>query len=210
MAGDLQDIFGHGNFFIEIMDHGLETERRVRSGLLDIAHRLDAPIVATADVRYENPAARMTQEMHLCIELGGRWYDPSRPRLDGEEYHLLSGHRMRSLFADIPDACDNTSLIAERCRAGFHPQPAGSLMPTHDYGPEESAADVLRRMVEVGLNRLDNAMTYDVRNRVEQELHKIGLVHAEEYLLAVTDMKQRLEDENKGTNEDLKQCDALF
>lgn len=194
MAGDLQDIFGRGNFFVEIMDHGLEMERRVRSGLLEIARKLDAPMVATADVHYASPAARIAQEMRMCIEAGDSWNNPSRFRLYGERYHLLSGYEMRSLFADIPEACDNTLLIAERCRAGFHPQAEGSLMPTHNYCPEESAASALRRMVEAGADRLHGAMTDDIRKRMEQELYAIGLVHAEEYLLAVADMKQQLEE----------------
>ncbi|MBT1171841.1 PHP domain-containing protein [Bifidobacterium sp. MA2] len=195
MAGELQDIFGRNSFFIEIMDHGLEIERRVRSGLLEIADKLNAPIVATADAHYAKAADRMTQELRLCIESECHWDDPDRFRFDGDGYYLKSGEEMRQLFSDIPEACDNTLRIAERCEANFHPQPAGSLMPTSDYGPGKTANDAIRELAENGLRRLGVSMTDDVRERVAHELHAIRLVNAEEYLLAVADVKHRLQEE---------------
>src|SRR6185312_12315148 len=114
-AARWREIFGAENYFLELMDHGLDIERRVREGLLEIGRKLAIPPLATNDCHYVTRDAAHNHEALLCVQTGKTLSDPNRFKFDGDGYYLKSAAAMRSLSDDdIPGACAATLLIAER------------------------------------------------------------------------------------------------
>ncbi|MDN6487649.1 MAG: PHP domain-containing protein, partial [Ancrocorticia sp.] len=118
-AGKMQDLFGKDNYFVELMDHDNEIERRVRNDLIELAKKIDAPILATNDSHYVGPGDGAIQDAMLCINSGSNLQDPNRFTFDGTGYHLRSSQDMWDLFGDVPGACENTLMVAERCNVSF-------------------------------------------------------------------------------------------
>ena len=114
-AASNRELFGAESYFLEIMDHGLEIEKRVREDLLEIGRRLDLPLLATNDLHYTHAEDAKSHEALLCVQSGSTMDDPNRFKLEGGGYYVKSAAEMRHLFRDLPEACDNTLLIAERC-----------------------------------------------------------------------------------------------
>src|SRR5947209_7233244 len=114
LAGRLQDIFGRDNLFVELQDHGIEKQKRTNPKLLDIARRLNAPLLATNDSHYTHREDAVAHDALLCVQTGSPIDDPKRFRFDSQEHYLKSAVEMRRLFAELPEACDNTLWIAER------------------------------------------------------------------------------------------------
>lgn len=113
-AAAYQEIFGRDNYFLELMDHGLDIEREVRRGLLRLAKELRIPLLATNDAHYVTEDQADAHDSLLCIGVGKNKDDPNRFRFNGSGYYLKSAAEMRGLFSELPEACDNTLLIAER------------------------------------------------------------------------------------------------
>ena len=114
-ASELRDIFGKENFFLEVMDHGIEIESRVKADLLKLGKELGLPLLATNDLHYTKHEDAPAHEALLCVQSGSTLADPKRFKFDNDEFYLKSAREMREIFKDIPEACDNTLLIAERC-----------------------------------------------------------------------------------------------
>lgn len=109
-----QDIYGKENYFLELMDHGLEIENRVRSQLLEIGRKLDLPPLVTNDCHYVLESQAHPHEVMLCVQTGKTMSDPDRFKFDGTGYYLKTAEQMRAAWDDlVPGACDNTLLIAE-------------------------------------------------------------------------------------------------
>ena len=152
-AGELQDIYGKENFYIELMDHGLEIERRVTNDLLDIAKRLGAPLLATNDSHYVHKEDAGAQDAMLCINSGSKLDEPGRFKFDGEGYYMRSAEEMRELFRDLPEACDNTLEVAERCNVMFDDHEDGAFMPQFPCPEGWDETSLFLRKVEEGLER---------------------------------------------------------
>jgi DNA polymerase-3 subunit alpha len=119
-ASDFRDIFGAGNYYVELMDHGLEIERSTREDTVRLAERLGLPYLATNDLHYTRASGAKAHDALLCVQTGARMSDGDRFRFESEEFYLKSPAQMRALFDDeFPDACDNTLAIAERCHVEF-------------------------------------------------------------------------------------------
>ncbi|UQU63144.1 DNA polymerase III subunit alpha [Couchioplanes caeruleus] len=116
VAAQYQEIFGKDNYFLEIMDHGLEIENRVRDGLLDISRRLGIPPLVTNDSHYTHESQAEAHDVLLCVQTGSNIADPNRFRFDGGGYFIKSADQMRAV--DSSDAwlegCRNTLLVAEK------------------------------------------------------------------------------------------------
>ncbi len=149
-AADYRDIFGEGNYFVELMDHGLGLERRVQQDLYRLAKDLGLPYVATNDLHYIKPEDSTSQEILLCINSGSTMDDPNRFKFEGNEYYLKSAEEMRRIFREIPEACDNTLLIAERCEVSFEKR---DLMPRFPVPDGETEATWFAKEVDAGLAR---------------------------------------------------------
>ncbi|MCK7641777.1 DNA polymerase III subunit alpha [Corynebacterium antarcticum] len=110
-----QDIYGRDNYFLELMDHGIDIETRVRRELLEIGKRLDLPPLVTNDCHYVVKDQAKAHEAMLCVQTGKTLHDEDRFKFGGDGYYIKSAAEMRSMWDDtVPGACDNTLLIAER------------------------------------------------------------------------------------------------
>ena len=113
-AGRLQEIFGKDHLFVELQDHGLPAQRETNPKLIEIAHRIGAPLLATNDSHYTHRADHEAHDALLCVQTGALLSDPKRFKFEGQEHYLKTAAEMRYLFREVPEACDNTLWIAER------------------------------------------------------------------------------------------------
>jgi DNA polymerase-3 subunit alpha len=149
-AAEFRDIFGEGNFYCELMDHGLAIERRVRDDLLRLAKDLRLPLLATNDLHYTRPEDAVAHGALLCVQSGSTLADPDRFKFDSDEFYLKSPAQMRELWRDLPEACDNTLLVAERCNVTFT-EGEGRFMPRFEVPEGESETSWFVKEVEAGL-----------------------------------------------------------
>lgn len=110
-----EEILGKGNYFIELQDHGLEMQAKVRQPLIDLSRRTGIPLVATNDVHYLTPDDARAHDILLCIGNGKTVNDPNRLRYGASNFYLRTAEEMWELFADVPDALRRTCEIAEMC-----------------------------------------------------------------------------------------------
>ena len=186
-AAELRDILGTGNFFVELMDHGLAIETRVRSDLLRLAKELDLPLVATNDLHYVHASDAEDHDTLLCVSAGSNKDTPGRFKFDGDGYYLKSPEEMRRLFSGVPEACDNTLAIAERCSTTFE-EGSGTYMPEFPVPPGETEASWFVKEVNRGLaGRFpDGVPEYAVRQAEYEEEVILGKGYAG-YFLVVAD-----------------------
>jgi DNA polymerase-3 subunit alpha len=192
-AGEFQDILGRDSFFLELMDHGLAIETKVRDGLLRLAEDLQLPLLATNDSHYVMRQDAPSQEHLLCINSGSTMDIPAgdgpgqRFAFDGDGYYLKSAAEMREIWRDLPEACDNTLLVAERCQVEFS-ESAGKYMPRFHCPPGENEDSWLVKEVETGLrHRYPDGVPDEVRRRSEFELGVITSMGFAGYFLVVAD-----------------------
>ncbi|MGO3679614.1 MAG: DNA polymerase III subunit alpha, partial [Microbacteriaceae bacterium] len=185
-AADFQDLFGKENYFCEIMDHGLEIERRVKTDLLAIAKDLSIPLVATNDLHYVHSADAESHSALLCVQSGSTMNDPNRFQFSGNGYYLKSAAEMRHLFRELPEACDNTLLIAERCEVAFNT--SANYMPKYPVPDGETEETWFIKEIEKGLHyRYPQGIPDDVRKQAEYETGVIVQMGFPGYFLVVAD-----------------------
>jgi DNA polymerase-3 subunit alpha len=189
-AADFRDIFGAGNFFLELMDHGLGIETRVHENLLRLGRDLGLPMIATNDLHYTHSADADAHEVLLCVQSGKTMADPSRFKFDARDFYLKSPAEMRSLWADkyeLREACDNTLLIAERCEVGFT-EGNGTYMSRFPVPAGETEESWFRKEVATGLaRRFPAGIPDEVRRQAEYELDVIVAMNFPGYFLVVAD-----------------------
>ncbi|NEG88990.1 DNA polymerase III subunit alpha [Bifidobacterium aerophilum] len=187
-AGELQDIFGRDNFYIELMDHGLRIETQVTKDLLTIAKKLNAPLLATNDSHYVLEEDKDAQDAMLCINSGSRLDDPDRFKFDGSGYYIKSAEQMRELFKDLPEACDNTLEIAERCNVMFDDHEDGAFMPQFACPEGWDETSLFLKKVEEGLEkRYDGDVPINVLKQADYECGVICQMQFCGYFLVVAD-----------------------
>jgi len=191
-ASEFRDIFGAENYFCELMDHGLDIERRVTGDLLRLAKDLNLPLVATNDLHYTHEHDAKAHEALLAIQSGSTLLEPtydnggSRFAFSGSGYYLKSPQEMRELFRDHPDACDNTLLIAERCEVSFNT--GANYMPRFPCPPGEDETSWLVKEVATGLDyRYPGGVPDKVRTQADYELEVITSMGFPGYFLVVAD-----------------------
>lgn len=186
-AADYRDILGAGNYYVELMDHGLDVERRVKNDLLRLAKDLNLPLVATNDLHYTNAGDSVAHEALLCIQSGSTLSDPGRFKFDADEFYLKTPEQMRDIFRDVPDACDNTLAIAERCEVSFAPE-MGRYMPKFDVPAGETEESWLVKEVERGLlYRYPQGVPDNARKQANYEVGVIAKMGFPGYFLIVSD-----------------------
>jgi len=148
-ASELRDIFGPENFFLEIMDHDIEIEARVKADLLKLGRDLNLPLLATNDLHYTRRKDASAHEVLLCVQSGSTLADPKRFKFENQEFYLKTAEQMRELFKDIPESCDNTLLIAERCNVSL--REGENLLPKFTVPEGETEDSWLRKESEHGL-----------------------------------------------------------
>jgi DNA polymerase-3 subunit alpha len=184
-AAEFRDIFGAGNYFAEIMDHGLGIERRVMGDLIRLAAELDLPLVATNDLHYTHAHDAHAHEILLCVQSGSTLEDPNRFKFDAAEFYLKTPAQMRELFRDHPEACDNTLLIAERCAVEFEKR---DLMPRFPVPEGETEATWFAKEVDRGLaRRFPGGVSEKHRSQADYEVQVIIQMGFPGYFLVVAD-----------------------
>ena len=192
-AADFRDILGAGNYFCELMDHGLEIETRFRHDLLKIARALDLPLIATNDLHYVHEADAATHDVLLCIGTRTTMDDPKRFRFDARDFYLKSSEQMRKVWSELPEACDNTLLIAERCHVEFNE--GANLMPAFPIPEGESEESWLVKEVELGLHkRFGDVIPENVRKQAEYEVGVICQMGFPGYFLVTADLVKYAKD----------------
>ena len=186
-ASEFRDIFGAENFYLEVMDHGIDIETRVKSDLLKLGKELGLPLLATNDLHYTHHADAASHEALLCVQSGSTLADPKRFKFDNNEFYLKSAAEMRKLFADIPQACDNTLLIAERCNIKMRENE--NLLPQYSVPAGETEDSWLRKEANKGLlARLDGKVDVAYQERLNYELDVMIKMGFPGYFLVVSDL----------------------
>ena len=177
-------VFGRGNYFLEIQDHGLEEQRRLLPLLARLSKETGIGLVATNDVHYIAPEDSRMQEVLLCVQLNRTVNDPKGLEFGSDQYYLKSGEEMADLFAAYPDAVANTVRIAERCHVElqFHQ----SALPR--FPAEGDHAALLRKMCYDGLRqRYGEHPDQEALDRLEYELETVEKMGYVDYYLIVQD-----------------------
>ncbi|WP_445170183.1 DNA polymerase III subunit alpha [Mycolicibacterium sp. Dal123E01] len=189
-AARWQEIFGRENYFLELMDHGLSIERRVREGLLEVGRKLGIPALATNDCHYVTRDASHNHEALLCIQTGKTLSDPNRFKFDGDGYFLKSAAEMRALWdAEVPEACDSTLLIGERVQSYADVWAATDRMPIFPVPDGHDQGSWLRHEVEAGLRRrFPDAVPPEYTERASYEIDVICGKGFPSYFLIVADL----------------------
>ncbi len=189
-AAKWREIFGPENFFLELMDHGLDIERRVREGLLEVGRKLNIPPLATNDCHYVTRDAAQNHEALLCIQTGKTLSDPNRFKFDGDGYFLKSAAEMRALWDDqVPGACDSTLLIAERVTSYADVWEPRDRMPIFPVPDGHDQASWLQHEVMAGLERrFPGAVGQDYIDRANYEIKVICDKGFPSYFLIVADL----------------------
>ncbi|MGC2208164.1 MAG: DNA polymerase III subunit alpha [Candidatus Dormiibacterota bacterium] len=151
LAREYAQILGPDSYFLEIQDHGMEEERLVREGLIEIARQTDIPLVATNDCHYVEQDDAQAHDVLLCIQTGSRLDDPKRLRFSGPHFYVSSGEEMAEKFGYCLEAVSNSWEIASRCR--FEPLLNQRLLPLYDVPEGQDADSLLELVASDGLRR---------------------------------------------------------
>ena len=180
-----RDMFGADNYFLEVQNHGLEIEDKIRGKVLELARRSGIPVVATNDCHYLNPEDRDAQDVLLCIQTGKTVTDAVRMKATAN-LHIRSAEEMKQAFADAPEAVRNTVAVAERCNVQLQfgrPLLPAFPLPAGQTSPEQ----YLRELAWQGLKQRYPEPGEAARQRLEYELDVIIRMGFASYMLIVRD-----------------------
>jgi DNA polymerase-3 subunit alpha len=182
---DYRQLLGPENFYLELQDHGIEDERRVRPEIIALAREMAVPLVATNDVHYIHADDTRAHEVLLCINTGKILSDASRMRYREREFHLKTPAEMAARFSDVPEALANTVRVAERCNLALSFKERHA--PVYPVPEGETPVTMLRRLCEEGLSHRYAHVTQAHRDRLEHELKIIEAKKFSSYFLIVWD-----------------------
>ena len=193
-AARLQDIFGRDNLFVEIQDHGLADQKRTNPQLLEIARKIQAPLLATNDSHYVHRGDALAHDALLCVQTGSLVSDPDRFKFDSDEHYIKSAAEMRHVFAEVPESCDNTLWIAERCDVEISfGKPQLPNFPLPDGFTDD--AEYLEHLTFAGAReRWGEQLPDNVVERLAYELKTIGDMGFSSYFLIVWDLIRHARD----------------
>ncbi len=207
-AGNLEDaeniikrykeLFGPNRYYIEIQNHGLEIENKVNPTLIELAHKLDVPLVVTNDIHYDLKEDAEAQDALRCIGFKKLLDEPHESMGEGRtEWYFKTEEEMRQLFPDLPEACDNTVKIAQMCNLTIHQYKTQELkgclprfelpkeFQTHGDDYTKNQDDYVRFIVEEGLKKRYKEITPEIRERLEYEIGIIFSMGFSGYFLIV-------------------------
>ena len=190
---ELRDIFGQDNTFVELHNHGLEAQQSLIPQLIALAKQLSLPVVAANDVHFLHRADHEAHDVMICIGTGSMVIDENRMRYTPEVY-FKTAEEMRQIFKDIPEACDNTLRIAERCNVTIKLDSTSSekypQFPTPDGSPRE---EYMMKLCQEGLLKrygAEKANSPEVAERLKYEVDTINSLGFASYFLITADFIQ--------------------
>ena len=179
------DIFGEGNYFLELQDHGIPDQTVVNTELLKMHEELGIPLVATNDIHYVNAKDWEAHDFLLCIQTNKKLKDEDRMRYEGGQYYLKSPEEMEALFPYAKEALENTYKIAQRCNVEivFGEQ----KVPKFDVPEPYDAYGYLEHLCREGIKRRYQPVTKELQERLDYELGTIKHMGYVDYFLIVWD-----------------------
>ena len=179
------DIFGEGNYFLELQDHGIPDQTLVNTELLKMHEELGIPLVATNDIHYVNAKDWEAHDFLLCIQTNKKLKDEDRMRYEGGQYYLKSPEEMEALFPYAKEALENTYKIAQRCNVEivFGEQ----KVPKFDVPAPYDAYGYLEHLCREGIKRRYQPVTKELQERLDYELGTIKHMGYVDYFLIVWD-----------------------
>ena len=188
-AREYEEIFGKGNFFLELQDHGIEEQAQVNPMLIRMSEELDIPLVATNDVHYTYAEDATAHDILLCIQTGKKLSDENRMRYEGGQYYVKSTEEMSELFPYAQEALENTQKIADRCHVEI--EFGVTKLPKYDVPDGLTSLQYLTKMCEDGLVERygdENGVVEDsLKERLKYELDVITNMGYVDYFLIVWD-----------------------
>ena len=179
------EVFGQGNFYLELQDHGIKEQSLVNQEVVRLSRETGIPLIATNDVHYVDKEDAAAQDILLCIQTGKNILEEDRLKFQGQEFYLKTSEEMYELFKYVPDAIENTAKIAEMCSLEFN---FGQVhLPAFDV-PEGYTSDTyIRKLCYDGLAKRYTELTDELKDRAEYELSVITRMGYADYYLIVWD-----------------------
>ena len=181
-----QQIFGEGNFFLELQDHGIPQQKMVNQGLVRMAGETGIELVATNDVHYTYAEDEKPHDILLCIQTGKKIADEDRMRYEGGQYYIKSEEEMRELFPYAPQALENTQKIARRCNVEI--EFGVTKLPKFDVPEGYTSWEYLNKLCREGFEKRYPDAGEDLKERLEYELSNIRTMGYVDYFLIVWDL----------------------
>ena len=186
LALQYNELFGQGNFYLELQDNGIQEQRVVNQQLIKLSHECNIPLVATNDVHYLKKEDHEVHEILLCIQTGKTVNSEDRMRFETQEFYLKSAEEMMERFGNIPAAIENTVRIAEQCNLEIEFNKLH--LPKYDVPEGLEASEYLRKLCTNGLRSIyGDEVEPDKRDRLEYELTTIEKMGYVDYFLIVWD-----------------------
>lgn len=186
LAMEYRDIFGNGNYYLEIQDHGLPEQKQVNTEVVRLSRELNIPLVATNDVHYVDKDDAKIQDILMCLQMQKTIDDENRMKFPSDEFYLKSREEMEQLFPELEEALDNTNEIAERCNVEFEFHKYH--LPRYDVPEGYTTNGYFRELCQKGLvERYGEDCPEEYKERLEYELNTIENMGYVEYFLIVWD-----------------------
>ena len=180
-----QELFGKGNFFLELQDHGLQEQRMVNQSLLRMSQETGIELVATNDIHYTYAEDEKPHDILLCIQTGKKLADEDRMRYEGGQYYIKSEEEMKALFPYALQALENTQKIADRCNVEI--EFGVTKLPKYDVPEGYTSWEYLNKLCYEGLERRYPDADESLRERLKYELSVIQSMGYVDYFLIVWD-----------------------
>ena len=180
-----EGIFGKGNFFLELQDHGIPEQRLVNQQLLRMSQETGIELVATNDVHYTRDTDAEPHDILLCLQTGKKLTDEDRMRYEGGQYYVKSPEEMKALFPYASQALENTQKIADRCHVEI--EFGKTKLPQYDVPDGKTAWEYLNELCWSGLEKRYHPVTKELKARLEYELNTIKTMGYVDYFLIVWD-----------------------
>ena len=180
-----QEIFGEGNFFLELQDHGIPQQQMVNQQLMRMHQETGIQLVATNDVHYTYETDADSHDILLCLQTGKKLTDTDRMRYEGGQYYVKSEEEMAALFPYAPEALENTHKIGQRCHVDI--EFGNTKLPRYDVPDGYTSWEYLNKLCREGLEERYDPVTEELESRLDYELTTIKNMGYVDYFLIVWD-----------------------